>query len=534
MDCSLMATQAYGEEDICWEEPQLAQEEPIAMADTLLYEDGGVEEPAEPAEAMVVPEPPKGIEACPDTQVYADTSSPEKLTETETHLHDFPATQAYVDEILPAPGGGEMPPETSDASTNAAEEQPSVATDSAEGPSSRLELACTQAYLDVDELTRDMPDTLWYGQSTAAVTSAAEPDEAAGMHDDLDATQAYGDEPCDAFCDEPSRPSSPPKSPVRGGTSSAMLPPPPPVRTGQQRNVKAAPIAEAPKEEACTPADIVPRGRNVATPARSPAKRRSSTIITVEDEPPEPKRRKLIGKQPPPVPNPWPVCSAPPRGAAPRSRTTGRKDAKKKAPQRKTKAQQVCFATTGLVLDKHVRSSIKKTLGARVVDEWSPKVTHIVASEFRRTTKMMCAVCNGCQIVVPGFLDACLNEGQLVDSSSFVLCDAAGEAAFQEKQSLSSYALQEALEIARGRGSLLQGMPVHWSGGTAAERKEMRVLVEAAGGRWLSRKPRHVEATEPDQLPSTLLLGQDYDPELLREAACTQVFRLSKYALPRT
>jgi len=546
MDCSLMATQAYGDEDVQWE--SLAPE-PAVMADTLLYE-----EEAETAQKEV-----SNDLVFAATQAYVDepqsntaeerevvnsgpnaSGSPQRVAPVDERV--FAATQAYVaDDANVALGADEFGADAhasdrveypatqaygdglgffaeEEGHAEASEEVPcEAAAPSAAVPRGSwrsAELAATQAYIDVEEVTRDMPETLLYNEDV---------DDA----DILNATQAYGD---DGFS---TRLASPPKPVVEEGGSGAMLPPPPPNRPGRGPRVSNGPDAAPPETkpatamEDCTAIEK-PASRALATPARSPAKRKSAVII-VEDFPEPPKRRRLTGKQSPPSPCPWPSAPWPARGSARQAHAAPRKP--KQAKSCRPRGQQVCFATTGIVLDKAMRGALKKVLGARVADEWSPKVTHVIADEFRRTTKLMAAVCAGCEIVIPAFLDACLEAGELVDCAAFRLADPEGEADFAAKQSLSSYSLQAALLKAREEGPLLRGRSVHWLGGSAADRKDMRVLVESAGGRWLGRRPRASKAAEPGQIPSVFLLGKDYSPELLREAACTQALRLSKHEL---
>lgn len=190
----------------------------------------------------------------------------------------------------------------------------------------------------------------------------------------------------------------------------------------------------------------------------------------------------------------------------------------------------LCFTATGIVLSRRQRQQLESILGAKVVDDWSPQVTHVVANSFKRTMKLMYAVCSGAHVVIPAFVDACLQAGDLVDEEPFCLRDQEGEAAFASKQGLDSFSLQESLALARSR-PLLKGLSVHWAGSTAAEKKELRVLVEAAGGHWLTRAPRVSKTADPASSSTTILLGKLFDAELLREASCTQVLRYDAFRL---
>lgn len=288
----------------------------------------------------------------------------------------------------------------------------------------------------------------------------------------------------------------------------------------------------------------------VATPVRSP-RSVSHEVLHVEDSPPKPertgpKRRRLYGKQPPPIPNPFlPPPRLPGRVGLlglPEVEVKGRQVKGRQAKVAKAsrareatsrKRPKLYFAVTGFVLDRVKRDKLQKIPGVVVVDEWSSKVTHVVAKGFRRTTKLMCAVCAGLHIVVPEFIDECIKAGDVIDEEAFLLRDEIAEATFAEKHQLPIYSLQTAVQQARIEGALLHNKSVYWIDGSAAEREELRLLVEAAGGRWLKRKPRKQPAAEAAvaTAPKSLWLGKDFDPELLREAACTQVLRWETYRL---
>jgi len=185
-----------------------------------------------------------------------------------------------------------------------------------------------------------------------------------------------------------------------------------------------------------------------------------------------------------------------------------------------------CFALTGVSIGIHQRRELLALLGARVVEEWKPGVTHLVADTFRRTTKLMCAICAGADIVSPSFVDACQRAACIVSPEPFLLKDEVCEAAFAKKHGLPTYSLTAAVRRARSQGPLLAGFVVYCDGGVAG-RGELRTLVEAAGGNWVAKPPpRHAGITS-----KVLQLGIHYDAELLREAACTQILRFETYRL---
>ncbi|CAK0789207.1 unnamed protein product [Prorocentrum cordatum] len=199
-----------------------------------------------------------------------------------------------------------------------------------------------------------------------------------------------------------------------------------------------------------------------------------------------------------------------------------------------------CFSSTGLELSKRQKRTIRE-MGWALASDWVPGITHLVADTFRRTTKMMCAICCGAHIVTPGYLDACREAGGLVDEAAFILRDEVCEAAFARKRGIGGgYSLAVALERSRSGGKLLAGVSVYCFP-SVAEKRELPMLVEAAGGTWLSRWPDSPDAS------SVLLLAERtvgsekeqqrrrahevFDVELLREATCTQQLRRGAYRL---
>lgn len=154
---------------------------------------------------------------------------------------------------------------------------------------------------------------------------------------------------------------------------------------------------------------------------------------------------------------------------------------------------------------------------------------------------MMCAICRGCNIVVPGYLAACRAAGRLVEEGPYTLEDRVCEEAFARRRGLSAgYSLAAALERVRRHGPLLAGVSVYCFP-SVTEKRELPTVVVAAGGTWLQRFP-----SDPGD-EAVLLLAERgaasarevarrqtyevYDVEMLREAACTQELRRPVYRL---
>lgn len=197
------------------------------------------------------------------------------------------------------------------------------------------------------------------------------------------------------------------------------------------------------------------------------------------------------------------------------------------------------FATTGVELSGRQKRFLMDLQGV-LVSDWIPQISHVIADTFRRTTKMMCAICTGARIVTPNYVKACREAGRWVDEEDFTLKDEICESAFARKRGMPGYSLAAAVKRAQSNGPLLQGISVYVFP-SVGDKRDLPILVAAAGGMWLKRFP-----LQPED-PSVLLLAERsvnsererkrrktfevYDVELLREAACTQELRKSAYRL---
>lgn len=197
------------------------------------------------------------------------------------------------------------------------------------------------------------------------------------------------------------------------------------------------------------------------------------------------------------------------------------------------------FATTGVELSGRQKRFLMDLQGV-LVSDWIPQISHVIADTFRRTTKMMCAICKGARIVTPAYVKACREAGRWVDEEDFTLKDEICESAFARKRGMPGYSLAAAVQRAQSNGPLLRGISVYVFP-SVGDKRDLPILVAAAGGTWLKRFPLQPEDA------SVLLLAERsvnsererkrrrtfevYDVELLREAACTQELRKSAYRL---
>lgn len=96
------------------------------------------------------------------------------------------------------------------------------------------------------------------------------------------------------------------------------------------------------------------------------------------------------------------------------------------------------FATTGLELSTRQQKFLLDLQGLMVA-EWNPHVSHLIADTFRRTTKMMCAICTGAHILSTEYVKACREAGRLVDEAAFVLKDTPWRQLFSVRARMARY-----------------------------------------------------------------------------------------------
>lgn len=252
-----------------------------------------------------------------------------------------------------------------------------------------------------------------------------------------------------------------------------------------------------------------------------------------------PKRRRLKGKQRPLHPDLW-RSSLEEFTVIHSNRTRRRQQMHStSASTSASLSRRLCIAVTGFELDLEQRHFLE-SLGIQVVDEWSPEVTHLIANSFRRTLKMMCSVCAGARIYTSAFLEECYAAGQIpADDSRFALRDVPGEMAFARRHGLPSFSVQGAIAKVLLRGPLLAGHVVHCLP-DVKEKRDLQLVVEAAGGLWLHARPddrptvHDVPTLQLGQAGAAAIGVEAYDKELLLQAACTQELRFEAFKLAAT
>lgn len=216
------------------------------------------------------------------------------------------------------------------------------------------------------------------------------------------------------------------------------------------------------------------------------------------------------------------------------------------APKIAARGARPCITLSGVALSAKVRRGLQK-LGASIEANWTPKVSLVVANEFKRTLKIMCAICSGLPILTGYYLIGCELQGSWIDTRTYTLRDMKGERAFAKSKGLSSFSLSSSFACRKRQGPLFDGRAVCVLRPTPKhQRDELKCLVIAAGGAWSDDKPPSDPSdhdlcfVDPDTFKdeSDLLQARRraapcalYNIELLFEACCTQQLRFDAFRL---
>lgn len=150
-------------------------------------------------------------------------------------------------------------------------------------------------------------------------------------------------------------------------------------------------------------------------------------------------------------------------------------------------------------------------LGGEVADS-TQKCTHLVANKVTRTVKFLTAVSVVKHIVTPDWLDESWKSQKFVDEQSYTLRDAEAEVLF-------CFSLEESLKRAHA-APLFKGKYFYITPGICPSLSTMKVIVESAGGKVLSKQPSYRKIMEHKQnknLPEIILISCDNDLHLCRE-----------------
>lgn len=129
-------------------------------------------------------------------------------------------------------------------------------------------------------------------------------------------------------------------------------------------------------------------------------------------------------------------------------------------------------------------------MGGRVLrDKDASRATHVVAGSVKRTIKFLSAMSQARHIVSPTWLAASAKAGRFVAEGNHVLRDRVMEKKF-------GFTVATALESRDARsggrkrgGGVLAGVTVFATPSVRPPPKELAVVVEAAGGKFLRRMP---------------------------------------------
>lgn len=161
----------------------------------------------------------------------------------------------------------------------------------------------------------------------------------------------------------------------------------------------------------------------------------------------------------------------------------------------------------------HAQQYIKKLydLGGEVADS-AQKCTHLVANKVTRTVKFLTAISVVKHIVTPEWLEESWKSQKFVDEQSYMLRDAEAEVLF-------CFSLEESLKRAHA-AQLFKGKYFYITPGICPSLSTMKVIVESAGGKVLSKQPSYRKIMEHKQnknLPEIILISCDNDLHLCRE-----------------
>eukprot|EP00546_Thalassionema_frauenfeldii_P013240 CAMPEP_0178927422 /NCGR_PEP_ID=MMETSP0786-20121207/19179_1 /TAXON_ID=186022 /ORGANISM="Thalassionema frauenfeldii, Strain CCMP 1798" /LENGTH=231 /DNA_ID=CAMNT_0020602853 /DNA_START=29 /DNA_END=720 /DNA_ORIENTATION=- len=159
--------------------------------------------------------------------------------------------------------------------------------------------------------------------------------------------------------------------------------------------------------------------------------------------------------------------------------------------------QNLRILVTGIELTANYRSKIS-SIGGELLEtiEEAETATHIICSngkeQMRRTPKLLVGICNTSNLLTSKWLvDSALKRAALPVQSYLVLNDKEFEKKhkFQMRTALanSDRFRQNNTTLLAGRDVFIcKGVP----GNKAPPEKELKLIVNAAGGKWLSRSPR--------------------------------------------
>lgn len=150
-------------------------------------------------------------------------------------------------------------------------------------------------------------------------------------------------------------------------------------------------------------------------------------------------------------------------------------------------------------------------LGGEVADS-TQKCTHLVANKVTRTVKFLTAISVVKHIVTPEWLEESWKSQKFVDEQSYMLRDAEAEVLF-------SFSLEESLKRAHA-APLFKGKYFYITPGICPSLSTMKLIVESAAGKVLSKQPSYRKIMEHKQnknLPEIILITCENDSHLCRE-----------------
>jgi len=174
-----------------------------------------------------------------------------------------------------------------------------------------------------------------------------------------------------------------------------------------------------------------------------------------------------------------------------------------------------------------------KQIGGEFLNDVSDahRATHIIASDgsqsIKRTPKLMIAICKGAKVVNLDWLIRSARAKEPLPSEEFlILNDLEAEAKYGF---LMRETLNTAKRLSESNKGFLDGLSLHVcegvAGNGAPSKKEMKLIIEAAGGHWIS----NLDTIQGKERPEEIIIISSVDPK----EAKRQLKRISVAAAQR-
>jgi hypothetical protein len=140
------------------------------------------------------------------------------------------------------------------------------------------------------------------------------------------------------------------------------------------------------------------------------------------------------------------------------------------------------------------------------------RCTHLVASQLRRTVKLLCALCVADYIVSTDWMHACIEQRLIVDPTRYTLTDRHLVDSIENK---FDFTLHDALQRAHDHGPLFKGQQFYVTKHVQPQQLNagLKEIIHCAGGTVLTNIPGASGC-----LPALIVITCEQDRELCRTA----------------